>query len=225
MIVSTPLSDRKDSVAASPLSKVLDDLRHNLPPARTLTMGSLVEALRERGIGALMVLFALLVMIPIPGLNTIFAAPLVLLTARQALGRNTIWLPNRILERSLDPAETAGAITKVLPWLRVLEKILRPRMPWVTASGTARLVGAVGLSISLFASIPVPLTHTVPGAGLLLMAGGIMQRDGLAILAGIMIGMTYIILLVGAIALFGPHAVDMIHNMIHHAGQTGKMRP
>ncbi|MGI0134496.1 MAG: exopolysaccharide biosynthesis protein [Candidatus Micrarchaeaceae archaeon] len=49
---------------ASPLSKVLGNLQNGLPP--DLTTGTLVEALRERGVGALMVLFALLVMIPIP---------------------------------------------------------------------------------------------------------------------------------------------------------------
>ena len=205
---------------ASPLSKVLGDLQHDLPA--DLTTGTLVEALRERGVGALMVLFALLVMIPIPGLNTLFAAPLVLLTPRQALGHNTIWLPRRIMERKLDPAKTSGAIAKVLPCLRLLEKILRPRLPWVT-TGTIRLIGALGVCMSLFASIPIPLTHTVPGFGLLLMAGGITQRDGLAVLAGAIIGMSYIILVIGAIAFFGPHAVDIIHQMIHHGGQ--KIKP
>lgn len=203
---------------ASPLSKVLGDLQNDLPA--DLTTGTLVEALRERGIGALMVLFALLVMIPIPGLNTLFAVPLVLLTARQAMGRDTVWLPARIMERKLDPAKTAGAIAKVLPCLRLLEKILRPRLPWVT-TGTTRLIGALGVCMSLFASIPIPLTHTVPGFGLLLMAGGITQRDGLAVLAGAIIGMSYIILVIGAVVILGPHAVDIVHHMIHHGARRG----
>jgi len=224
MTVSTPLPAEENSSAASPLSKVLGDLQHDLPAAGTLTTGTLVEALRERGVGALMVLFALLVMIPIPGLNTLFAAPLVLLTARQALGHNSIWLPARIMDRKLDPAKTAGALGRILPALRLLEKILRPRLLWVTA-GTTRLIGALGLCMSLFASIPIPLTHTVPGFGLLLMAGGMTQRDGLAVLAGAIIGMSYIILVIGAIVILGPHAADIIHHMIHHAGQTGKMTP
>lgn len=176
----------------------------------------LVKALHERGIGALMVLFALLVMIPIPGLNTLSGIPLILLSVQQALGRHTVWLPPHIMDKSLNRKDTLDAIAKILPVLRKLEMILRPRMMWVTTAGKARLFGAMSVAMSLFASIPVPLTHTVPGFGLLLIALGTTQRDGLAIVAGAVIGIGYIVLVTAAIAILGPHAFEIIHNMVTH---------
>lgn len=207
----------KDPVVhARPLSEILDQLRYNLS-SDILTTGMLVKALHERGIGALMVLFALLIMIPIPGLNTLSGIPLVLLSAQQALGRHTVWLPRQIMDKSLNRKDTLDAIAKILPLLRKLELVLRPRMIWVTTAGKARLFGAMSIVMSLFASIPIPLTHTVPGFGLLLISLGTTQRDGLAIVAGAAIGIGYIVLVVGAIAILGPHAFEIIHNMVTHA--------
>lgn len=200
---------------ARPLSEILDQLRHNLS-SDILTTGMLVKALHERGIGALMVLFALLVMIPIPGINTLSGIPLILLSAQQARGRHTVWLPPRVMDKAIDRKDTIESIAKILPLLRKLEKILRPRMIWVTTSGKTRVFGAMSLAMSLFASIPVPLTHTVPGFGLLLIALGTTQRDGLAIVTGAVIGISYIVLLTGAIAILGPHAIDIIHSMLAH---------
>src|SRR5438105_410614 len=124
MTASADLS-APDPAAASPrpLSDVLDDLRQSLPRRDAVTVGTLVDALYERGVGALMVLFALLVMIPIPGLNTLFAAPLVLLTARQALGNHTVWLPQKMVAKHLEAERMAAQIKAFLPWLRALEKI------------------------------------------------------------------------------------------------------
>jgi hypothetical protein len=225
MTASPPLPAQKNFAAANPLSKVLDDLRHDMPAEGMLTTGTLVEILRERGIGALMVLFALPLALPsgiVPGLNTLFALPLAFLTAQQAAGRQSAWLPRKMMEKELDPERMAGLIAAILPWLLKLEKLLRPRLAWVTMPGTARIFGGLALIMALFACIPVPLTHTVPGIGLLLIAGGITQRDGLAVIAGAAIGTAYIIILVGAIAILGPHAMDMIHHMIHHGARPGE---
>ena len=218
MIAPANLSAHEISSAPlRPLSQVLDELRRDLPPADAMNTGTLVEALHERGIGALMVLFALPLALPsgiMPGLNTLFALPLAVLSAQQALGRHTAWLPKKMMAKKLDPERTAAMITTILPWLLKLEKLLRPRLASVTASGTSRFFGFLALIMALFASIPVPLTHTVPGIGLLLMAAGMTQRDGLAVITGALIGMSYIILLIGLIAVFGPHAVEMIHHML-----------
>jgi hypothetical protein len=203
------------------LSHLLDGLRLKLlqSPADKITTGMIADGLEQRGIAALMVFFATALALPsgiVPGLNTLFALPLVPLMGQQALGHDRAWLPQNIRQKQLDRDRTAALILKLLPALDKLEKLLKPRLLWATQGPVSRFFGVIGALMALFASIPVPLTHTVPGIGLLLMAAGLTLHDGLAVIAGAVIGMGYILLLLAALAIFGPQAIDMLHHFIHH---------
>ncbi len=202
-----------------PLSRLLEELKQNLlsrGPADT-TIGTLVEALHERGIGALMLLFAVPLALPtgiVPGVNTVFALPLIPLALQQARGRHTVWLPSRLLARTLPADKITAMLESAIPWIKKLEILVRPRLGGITQDGPSRLFGLLALIMALVASIPLPLTHTVPGIGLMIMAAGTTMRDGLAIMAGALIGMGWIIVLGLGIAFFGAEAFDIIRNAI-----------
>ena len=59
----------------------------------------------------------------------------------------------------------------------------------------------VGLALVLFSAsilVPLPGTNTVPGFAVVLVAMGLLQRDGLLVLAGSLIGTAWIASLVFA---------------------------
>ena len=65
-------------------------------PGETLRFADLLAGLGERAFGALLLVFALPNCLPVPalpGLSTLMALPLVLLSAQLALGRRQPWLP------------------------------------------------------------------------------------------------------------------------------------
>ncbi len=199
------------------LSHLLDGLRQAAAQTGSLSMSALVERLQGRGIGALMVFFSLLLALPsgiMPGLNTLFALPLAALSAQRALGHDKVWLPRRLKTKEWSAAQTDSMVAKLQPWLLRLEKLLKPRFAAITTPAGARLTGLLALIMALFASIPVPLTHTVPGFGLLLLSAGIVMHDGLAIIAGAVVGIGYITALITALIIFGPDAVHIIKHAL-----------
>jgi hypothetical protein len=198
------------------ISDVFSDFQKNLP-APSVSVEDILEALHERGFGFLLLIFSAPMALPFPDppiVNIILATPMVILTAQQALGRHTIWMPRRLKLLSVSREKVDTVLGALLPWMRRLEKISRPRLDFMTQGFCSRLAGLFGLVMALTACIPVPLTHTVPSLGIAIMAVGIIMRDGLAVLTGAAVGMLWIAMLVFAVLIFGPHGIDMIKDAI-----------
>ncbi len=197
------------------LSALLEDLK-----ARTMgeevTLQTLLEAFHERGFGFFLLLFALPAALPVPaiGLNAIIALPLLILTAQQAMGRHTIWLPESWLSKSVSKEKIDGYIDSANPWVKKIETFIRPRLPIITQGFSSNIIGILGFFMALAVSIPLPLTNTVPSIGIVCMAIGVIMRDGLAVIIGILIGIGWIVLLSWLILFFGSEAIDLVKTTI-----------
>ena len=188
-----------------PISQVLFDLKDTVPKDKVCTF-DLLEALHERGFGFLLFIFALPAAVPLPGLgvNLIIAAPLVFLTAQQALGRHSIWIPEKIKYKSISKERFEAMLDGAMPYLVKIEYLIRPRLGFMTQGVFSNIIGLAGLIMALSVCVPLPLTNTVPSMGIALMAIGVIMRDGLAVLAGMILGLvwvgglSYILIFIGA---------------------------
>jgi hypothetical protein len=62
----------------------------------------------------------------------------------------------------------------------------------------------IGFFLCLFSAsilVPLPMTNTVPGFGVALASFGLMQKDGLMVIGGMVIGSAWIMGLLTAVAL------------------------
>ncbi|MCB1651008.1 MAG: exopolysaccharide biosynthesis protein [Alphaproteobacteria bacterium] len=194
-----------------PISQVLLDLKAVLPPEK-ITLSDLLEALHERGIGMMLFIFALPAALPLPGLgvNVIIALPLLLLSVQQAMGRHSLWVPEKIKSKSISKERFDKMIEAALPYVKKIEFIIRPRLGFITRGVFSNVIGLAGLVMTLSVCVPLPLTNTVPAFGIALMALGVVMRDGLAVLAGMMIGLIWVTAITLAISFLGLEALDMI---------------
>lgn len=157
-----------------------------------LTLGEVVTVLQRRAWTIVLILLSLpfITPIPLPFLSTPFGLAIVLISLRLALGQRP-WLPAKLLAKPLPP----GFFGKVLRFaggvLRFLEKLLRPRLCWLAEAPAlvrfhALMMLAGGLVLLL--PLPVPFTNAFPAWMILLIAGGLLERDGVAITAGYGVG-------------------------------------
>ena len=197
-----------------PLSHVLEDICQTIEKTENVTIGLLIDAFHERGFGIIMLIFAAPAALPIPGFNAIMSLPLICLALQQTMGRHTIWMPESLLHRPLPRQKMTEIIRMAIPWLKKIEVLIKPRMKWVTWNGPSHFMGFLTLLIALFAALPIPLTHTIPGISIAIIALGILMRDGLAIIAGTTIGIGWMAILIGSVVLFGSEAFDIITNGI-----------
>ena len=157
-----------------------------------LTLGDVVQVLQGRAWTFVLILLALpfITPIPLPFLSTPFGLAIGLISLRLALGQRP-WLPRRLLEKPLPP----GFFGKVLKFaggvLRFLERFLRPRFSWfaempvlVRLHAFMMLAGGAVLLLPL----PVPFTNAFPAWMIVFVAGGLLERDGVAVAAGYGVG-------------------------------------
>jgi hypothetical protein len=193
------------------LSQVLLDLQASLPAEKVCTF-DIIERLHERGIGFLLFIFALPAALPLPGLgiNLIIALPLLLLTAQQAMGRRAVWVPEKMKYKYISRARFEGMVSGALPFLKFIEKLVKPRLEFITQGVFSHLIGVFGVIMTLAICVPLPLTNTVPAFGIAMMAVGVIMRDGLAVIAGALIGLAWVAMLVFVIVFLGVEGIDMV---------------
>jgi hypothetical protein len=202
------------------ISGVLEDLSNNLGEA-PVSMAFIRESFHERGFGFLLILFALPMALPMPvppGINLIFGVPILLLTAQQAMGRHTIWMPKSMLALSLPAPKIKFLIQGILPFLRWLEYISKPRLGFMTQGACSHVIGFLGFLMALFICIPLPLTNTVPSLGIVLMSLGVIMRDGVAVIAGAIIGICWMWFLTFTVLLVGGEGVELIQGFFNAEG-------
>lgn len=154
--------------------------------------------MHERGFGILIFLFALPMAVPLPvppGINLLFSVPLLFLTFQQTYGAKQPWLPQSIRKKKLNKEKLDQIIDGAKPWTNRLSIFIKPRMGFMTHGFVSHFIGVFGFFFALCVSIPIPMTNTVPSFAILLMALGILMRDGLAIIVGVIVGSTWILLL------------------------------
>lgn len=165
-------------------SDVLEGLGASDDPR--LSLREMVEAFGERGFGAVMLTLALMALIPWPpGGKAVFAVPIILIAAEMALQSDKVWLPRFLMKASVSRATYRTASQKILKRLRQIERLTRPRLPALTGEVADVLVGILCILLALMMALPVPFGDALPGFTLVLLALGIIQRDGVFIILGL----------------------------------------
>jgi hypothetical protein len=172
------------------LSLELTELRTRVAQ-RPVTIRELLYVLRGRAYMLLVILLTLpfLQPIPLPGLSTPLGLAICLICLRLALGQRP-WLPKSI-QRKVLPAGFVPRVldlaAKIISWL---ERVLRPRWLVLTDHALIRQLHALimfaGASILLL-PLPIPFSNNLPAWSILLLACGLLERDGRAVVLGYLV--------------------------------------
>lgn len=194
------------------LSQLLSDLRQTIDGEET-SVATLLEGFHERGFGVMTLLFSIPMALPIPkppGLSTLFGVPLMILTLQQAAGRHTVWMPETIRRKRISSAKLIRVLDGGIPWARKIEYLLRPRMEYMTRGAASHLIGFCGCLMAMCMMIPLPGTNTVPSFGIALMSAGVIMRDGLCVLAGMVAGTLWSVGIVSLYLFFGMEGINAL---------------
>lgn len=168
---------------ARPFSKVLEDIGAKADPK--LYLGELVNAFGERGFGALMLFLGLVsaVIGAIPGSTTVLGLPILIISFQLVIRRDQLWLPKWALASSIDRSGYRDAIAGVLPRLRRVERWSRPRLSVMTSEISEVLIGLACMILCSILVLPIPGGNLIPSLIIVAFGFGLVQRDGLAVLA------------------------------------------
>ncbi|ARO15137.1 exopolysaccharide synthesis, ExoD [Ketogulonicigenium robustum] len=164
-----------------------------------ISIRMLLEAMDGRAFGALLLLFALPNVLPAPpGTSGILGLPLIFLTLQMMLGRDP-WLPKVIADRSMPRTGFVSLVDRINPWLDRAEKLTAPRLQSLMNDRTEQIIGGFCLILAIVLVLPIPLGNMMPSFAICLIALGLLARDGLWVLAGLLTGVASLVIVSGVV--------------------------
>ena len=166
-------------------SEVLRDLVEESQSER-ITFREILAELRHRAVGFALLMFALPCCLPMPpGIPTVCGIAIVIIAMNLIAGRQRLWLPRTITDKSVGRGDLRRMVDRWLPYLERLERFCKPRLPIVTETFAKVLIGIVIFALGFIMILPIPfLGNMPPGFAASLIAIGMIERDGLVVLIG-----------------------------------------
>lgn len=154
--------------------------------AERIELGELVHALRNRAFGLTILLFGIPNCLPMPpGIPVICGVILCLVGIQMAIGRDELWLPGWLAARSFSRDLLERIINRALPWVERFEGYSRPRQELFTGPTARRVIGLMVVVLGLELMLPIPILGNLPpGVAVCILGLGLVERDGVFIIAG-----------------------------------------
>jgi len=192
-------------------TQVIEDVVNSSSSDR-IPFRDLVSAMDSVGFGLVMMIFAFGIIIPTPPpFPSIISIPLVVFSMQMMIGYQAPKLPQKFSKLTVKRSVLAMLVKKSSPYIRKVERILRPRLLFMTSNIADRIVGFFVLLFSSFVLLPMPLSNFIPGLGVLIISFGLLGKDGLIIILGILVGLAGIAISVTAVVLGAEFILHFLH--------------
>ena len=189
MTASTSESERP-AANPHPVTDIVDRLAETAENEQ-VTIGEVCTAFGRRSYLPLLVAPALAVMSPLSGipLFSSFCGVIIALVAAQMVipGLESLWIPGIIARRRISGRrlrKAIGSLAKIAHWL---DERARQRLKWLIVPPGRTVLETICLICG--AAMPflefIPFSSSVAGGAVLLIATGLLTRDGLFALAGL----------------------------------------
>lgn len=169
------------------VGEILDCLEAVAEEHQRVSVGDVLDAIGSRSYGPFLMIPPLIELTPvgaIPGVPTFLAAIVALIAVQMLFGRNHVWLPGFIRNRSVSADKIEKGSDKLRKIARFLDKWFHGRMKSLTHGVPVRI--AALLIIGLCATVPplelVPFASSGPLLAVAAFGLALMVRDGLLML-------------------------------------------
>lgn len=165
------------------LTEILTDIQEDIE-GDEIRLEEIVTQFEDRGFGPLLLAPALIAVLPtgaIPGVPSICAIFILLISGQILFGKHHPWLPKRIRQFSVSKSKFQKGFQKVKPWTERFDRLLSQRLEFLTGLTGTRIVALIAMLLALL-MIPlelIPLACAVPGVSIGFFAIGLSAKDGL----------------------------------------------
>jgi hypothetical protein len=162
------------------------------------------DALGDRSLAALLVLFSAFNLLPLPpGATAITGVPLIIFSSQLIWGNRRAWLPNFLKNRSISPDQFRRSMEWIIPRLIRIEKAIKPRYwPFWRRRGD-RIIGIMALILAIVVTLPIPLGNWLPALSTALLGLSLVERDGILLAIGGAVGVASMAIIVFLLGAFG----------------------
>lgn len=172
-----------ETAQAQNLAGLLERLEKAGDGDRPVTIADIRDCFGDRSFGPFLLIVGLIGSTPasgIPAFPSIIGITVLLTAGQMAIGLRHIWLPDALLRRSISRDRFRKAIGFLRRPAGVIDKVIRPRLTFLTTSPASRLLAACCCLIAV--TTPplelVPATSAIPAAIIATFGLALTTRDG-----------------------------------------------
>jgi hypothetical protein len=166
-----------------PTSVVLERLILDAPSG-SVNLGWLLERLGPRSFGFVLLLLGICALLPV--VSPIVGLLLTIPAFQMIRAHAAPVFPRRFAHRSVATTSLAAMTGRVIPALRYLERLVRPRWP-TPFETTKRVIGGFVLTLGLLLLVPLPLSNIPVSITIMLMAFAYLEEDGILLALAMLI--------------------------------------
>ena len=205
----------QDSGGPETVEEVINEIDDLAAQSREVCLADVLDDFGKASFGPVILMLALLVLTPlgaVPGMPTTFALLIALVAAQLLFGREHIWMPGFVQNRTVGAKKLHKAVQKLRGVARWLDEHSRTRLDFLTRGLWLRLA-ALGI-IALCLAIPpleiVPFAAAIPVMAISAIALGLIVRDGLVMLLALLLAAGA----VGAGFYFADDAIEAVEETV-----------
>jgi hypothetical protein len=201
---------KKNKVTSEILEDVVKEAKNDRITIRELTL-----AMKTSGFGVIMFLFSLPIVIPVPPpVPSIVSIPLLFFSSQMMIGTTGIWIPKWLGNLSVKRSTLAIIFEKSFPVIRRFEQVVKTRLYFMSSTIGERVIGLLSLLFSFSILLPIPFSNLLPGLAIMIMSFGLIGKDGLIVIIGMIVGALGISLTT-AVLFLGKEAISIIFSFLH----------
>jgi hypothetical protein len=182
-------------VAPVRTSEVLRGILTKNPGVKTFTVQRILSSIGNERVEASLMMFSIPAIVPVRGPWGIVSMPTGAIACQMVAGRKQIRLPQFVLRKSVSRKALAVALHAILPLLEAAEKVVRPRWSWVGHSSFRRAIGVFIFLLAIAIAYPLFGFNALHATSIFVMALGMAEQDGVAVLLGVAVGVLSLLIL------------------------------
>jgi hypothetical protein len=150
----------------------------------------LLKSIDSGGFALLNLIFSIIIVVPTPPpIATISALIIMFFSAQMVIGLHEVWLPKFITNKSIKRTTLALVVGKSSLYLSKLEKFTRRRLTFMNSEIAEKVIGLIFFILATVSLIPILFANSLPGAAMIIISFGLLNKDGLAIIVGFILGL------------------------------------
>lgn len=212
---------------ASPLEEIVADVLARLQgvtdqPDPKITCNSLIALLGPRSHALAIMVFCVLNLLPgPPGYSVVIGLAVMAFSVMMFFG-SQIRLWAFVGDRRLPLKLVQLLLAFLAKFTGIVSKLSRPRIAWMASRPMTLFISIFAFLMGAAMLVPIPFTNTLPSLGLAVICVGILNKDGLAVLVGIVIGLigaTLLYICLWVVFVLGAAVGEVVVDEIEHLYQ------
>lgn len=161
-------------------------------PSEQVSVGYLLIHMRRRSFGGLFILLGALALLP--GISAFAGLAMMVPGFQMAFGYRAPLLPRLIRQRKIDRDAIRALGNRGVSWLELVERCVRPRWTGLTTPPMPNIIGLLVIGLGIVVVLPLPFSNFPPTVALFLLSLGLLERDGLLVLIGLVSGLVALVI-------------------------------